>query len=233
MGSARPTSRELVQRLGPHPAAQLGLAPDGPEDPGGWFVAACVLSASSGEERGLAATGRLADAGLATPADLLAGGADALLTALEQSAVPRPARLAGSLVRAARTLGERYAGSFDRLAGESDGLDDLGARLAALAPGVGAATVLRFLRPLRGRWSAAADTPLDPAALAAARHLGWLVGGADEDGDPAALRAALAREPVPAAFGDVEAALERLGRRACLRGRIERCPLGEGCPARS
>jgi len=32
---------------------------------------------------------------------------------------------------------------------------------------------------------------------------------------------------------DLEAALERLGARACLRNRVERCPLGDRCPARA
>jgi hypothetical protein len=93
--------------------------------------------------------------------------------------------------------------------------------------------VARFLRPLRERWPAAREVPLSPAARAAALHLGLLREGEDEEGEPGALRAALLRWPEAPALADAEAALARLGERACLRGRTARCPLGADCPAKS
>ena len=108
---------------------------------------------------------------------------------------------------------------------------DLAARLARLAPGVGTATVTRFLRPLRDRWPAAREIPLSAAARAAAVHLSLLREGEDEEGEPGALRSALLREADAPVLADVEAALGRLGERSCLRQRPARCPLGQACPA--
>ena len=73
---------------------------------------------------------------------------------------------------------------------------------------------------------------MSPATLAAADHLGWLQPGEDVDGEPGALRAVLAAQPEAPPLADVEAALDRLGRRACLRERPERCPLADTCPQR-
>ena len=88
----------------------------------------------------------------------------------------------------------------------------------------------RFLRPLRERWPAAAELPLTPAARAAARHLGWIDASDDLEGEPSALRRALADLGDSLAFSDIESALERLGRRACVRERADRCPLEAICP---
>jgi adenine-specific DNA glycosylase len=64
-------------------------------------------------------------------------------------------------------------------------------------------------------------------------HLGLLREGQDLEGEPGALRAALRELGDPLDLADLEAALERLGARACLRNRPERCPLAEACPARA
>ena len=100
--------------------------------------------------------------------------------------------MARRLVRIAAGLTERHAGSLEALAGAADSLEQLGARLASLAPGLGGASVSRFLRPLRDIWPTASDLPLDPAAHAAAVHLGWLEEGQDLEAAPGALRRALA-----------------------------------------
>src|SRR6185436_18680127 len=122
-------------------------------------------------------------------------------------------------------------GDLDALAARCDGLDELGSRIAALAPGFGAATVLRFLRPLRDAWSAARETPLAEPARAAAVHLGLLGESEDLEGEPAALFAACARDVPELLAIDVEAALERLGAAACRRNQAARCPLGADCPS--
>jgi hypothetical protein len=134
--------------------------------------------------------------------------------------------------RAADSLMKCHGGSLDALADQSDQLEDLAAQLASLAPGIGAARVARFLRPLRDRWPVAREIPLQPAARAAAQHLGLLREGEDEDGEPGALRVALRNDLASPTLADAEYALARLGTRACLRNRIARCPLGKSCPAR-
>jgi hypothetical protein len=130
------------------------------------------------------------------------------------------------------TAVEAADGTLAALAAESDGLEALGGRLAGLAPGFGRAAVVRFLEPLRDHWIAAADLPLAPAARSAAVHLGWIEEWEDTDGAPGALRRALEAETGAPPLADVEAALTRLGQRACLRERTARCPLRDACPRR-
>jgi endonuclease III len=222
----------LLEQMGPHAATALGLDLAQQGGPERWFVVACLIAGRAPEPLALRAARELTARGLDQPAAIAKAGADSVEAALACADYPRPAPVAQRLARAGRSLVEQHGGSLAALAAQAENLEELGSRLAALAPGVGAATVLRFLRPLRELWPAAAETPLDPAARAAAVHLGWLAEGEDEEGEPAALRAALLREPEAPPLADVEAALARLGARSCLRQRPDRCPLGARCPAR-
>lgn len=225
-------ARALLEHLGPHPWTTLGAGLDDEVQIGRWLVLACLLSAVRDERRALDAFADLAELGLDSPGDLAGAPAGAAAPALEARGVPRAERVAHQLSRACRALEARHGGSLDTLAGESESLESLGGRLAALGPGIGRATVIRFLRPLRARWPAAAEVPLDPAAHAAALHLGWLDAGDDLEGAPGALGRRLDDLADPPALCDVESALERLGRRACLRERADRCPMGASCPLR-
>jgi endonuclease III len=211
----------------------LRLDLDREEDPGRWLVAACLLAGRVDEAVALRGFRSLSAADLASPASISAAGFAPVERALSEAGAPQSERTAAKLVRACGALIERHAGSLDALAAGADGTEDLAARLARLAPGIGAATVAAFLRPLRDQWPAAGEVPLSPAARAAAVHVGLLAEGDDEEGEPGALRAALAREPAAPSLADVESALSRLGRKACLRERTDRCPLGAECPARS
>jgi hypothetical protein len=229
MALGEPTLRDLVGLLGPHPATRLQLDLAGETDRARWWILALVLGAGAGEDAALRSVRRLAAAGLAE----LKGLAGAERARVERLLEIRPSRagpLAARLIRASRSLEVEYGASLELLASGAAGLEELGGRLAALTPGVGQATVLRFLRPLRDVWASAADVPLAPPARIAGVHLGWL----PEDGDPEleaeALRGRRAREPDAPALLDVEAALERLGARACRRGRARLCPLAQACP---
>lgn len=231
------TARAIVARFGGHPASALEIDLESDAGAGGWLLAACLLAGR--QKPGVAEAGfrRLREAGLADPARAAAAAPEALVQALQASAYREPEAAGRRLWRVSRGLAERYGGSLEALAREADCLEDLAQRIAALASGVGAGTVVRVLRPLRDRWIEAAEVPLAPAARAAAVHLGWLGEGQDSEGEPGALRAFLADEPDAPPLADVEAALERLGARACLRERTDRCPLqrsdagGPGCPA--
>jgi hypothetical protein len=222
----------LVAQLGGAAPAALGLDLEREEDLAEWLVAACLLTGRVDEERASAAFRTLRERGLVSPGVLAAADPGALAATLAEAGHPAAERSAATLVRLGRALVERHAGSLLRLAAAAEGFEDLATQLARLAPGFGPAGVLRFLRPLRDRWPAAREVPLAPAALAAARHLGLVAEGADEEGEPGALRAALARLAVAPPLADLEAALERLGSRSCLRERPERCPLGAACPRR-
>jgi endonuclease III len=230
--AAQWTVRALVDRLGGHPAAALGLDLARDADVARWLVAACLLSGPGDEARATEAWRALAAAGWPGPQELAGAAPRELGACLERVRHPRAERAAHALRRCCAALVEGYGGSPGALAAEAESLEELGARVARLGPGVGAATVARFLRPLRELWPAALELPLDPAARAAAVCLGLLAEGQDEEGEPGALRAALRAEPGAPSLADAEAALARLGRLACLRGRPERCPLGTDCPRR-
>jgi hypothetical protein len=221
-----------VERLGGHPAADLGIDAGDPKDAGRWFIAACLLAGRAKGSAAADAYRALARDGLPSPREIAAADPARIAQRLADAGYPKPELAAGKLARASAALRERWGGSIAALAAEAEDVNDLGARIVGLAPGVGPGAAVRFLRPLRDTWIAAREIPLSPAARAAAVHLGLLGEGEDEEGEPAALRAALGAEPDAPSLADTEAALERLGGRACLRARPERCPLGDGCPAR-
>lgn len=223
---------ELVERLGAHPSTALALdlerAPDRPR----WLVAARILAERAPEPAALEGFRRL-DAVLgAAPGALRRAAPERIAEILEGAGLRRAQGLARGLWRAADALCGP-GGDLETRAAESLDLGDLGGRVAALAPGFGTATVLRFLRPLRDTWSAAREVPLSEAARAAAVHLGLLAEGEDAEGEPALLRRACAELAPDLRWIDVEAALERLGARACRAARGARCPLGAACPLRA
>ena len=221
----------VVEQLGGHPSRALGL--DLANDSGRfrWLVAACLLSVRGAEERASTAYRGLEARGLLEPGAL--GEADPLQLArlFAEAGLPRPERPAALLVRLGRRLADDGPDALDRLADGADDLEGLGGALVGLASGLGPATALRFLRPLRDHWPAAREVPLDEPARAAARHLGWLPDD-DLEASRDVLEVALRGEASPPDAADLEAALERLGRRACLSGRVARCPLAGLCPMR-
>jgi hypothetical protein len=252
----RPRADQLVGLLGAHPATLLGLDLDAHDDAdlGAWLVATLLLGGRTREDVALVAFRRLRSAGLASPAEIAENGINALHAQLEAADVPKSEAVAAVLTRVCTKFTRDSEGSIDRLASDCDGLEDLARRLAGLGSGFGRAAVLRFLTPLRDRWSAANDLPSTQAVCSAASDLGLIPGRDDAEGAPAAialwlrneglrneglrnegLRNEVERGDVPGtapAPRDVEAALERLGKSACLRERADRCPLGSDCPLR-
>jgi len=227
-----PSFQQIVDRFGGHPAHDLDLDLDTTDGRAGWLVAAALSSERADPAKAGAAYHALAADGLARPAPLAGCSPERVALVLDAAGRRRPDETAALLVRMGRSLLEHHEGSLERLAAEVWDLAELGNALLRLAPGFGRAAVLHFLRPLRSGWPAAREVPLDPAALAAAQHLGWIPQGADEEGEPAFLARALTAQPGAPALRDVEAALGHLGRAACRRQRPERCPLGAECPQR-
>jgi hypothetical protein len=221
---------DLVARFGSHPVGELGIDLEASEGPGRWLVAACLYGGRVDKGVARAAARGLAAAGLADPKNVALAHPEALEALLLDTEYPTPDVAARRLWRICTSLAERYGGSLDSLAAQSEQLEDLAARLAGLAPGFGAASVAGFLRPLRDRWVQAREIPLHPAARAAAVHLGLLAEGEDEEGEPGALRAALRDDPAQPSLADAEFALTRIGRVACSKNQANRCPLGEACP---
>ncbi len=221
---------DLVARFGGHPVGELGIDLESSDGPGRWLVGACLYGGRIDDEVALAATRALDVAGLADPTSIALARPEALETLLSGAGYPTPDLTARKLWRACDSLARRHGGSLDTLAAQSEHLEELAARLARLAPGFGAASVAQFLRPLRDRWVQAREIPLHPAARAAAVHLGLLAEGEDAEGEPGALRAALRDDPAQPSLADTEFALMRIGRIACSRNRVTRCPLADACP---
>lgn len=238
MRSNDPSAKGLVSRLGAHPATRLGLDLDGDDAQlGAWLVACVLLGGRTREDAALAAFGRLRARAAHTPAAACALGPDGLQPLLEASAIPKSEAVAAVLFRVCRGLVRDYEGNVERLARRAESLEDLAARLGRLGAGFGGAGVMRFLTPLRQRWSLAHDLPASPAVAAAAEHLGLVADRSDVESAPAAIARWLRDEHAPpdvpaAGVRDVEAALDRLGRAACLRERSDRCPLDAACPRR-
>jgi hypothetical protein len=224
---------DLVARFGGHPAGKLGIDLETSDGPGRWLVAACLYGGRIDAEIALAAARALAAAGLAEPKSVALAHPEALEVLLIGVGYPAPDVAAYKLWRACESLAKHHGGSLDSLAAQSEQLEDLAGRIARLAPGFGAASVARFLRPLRDRWIQAREIPLHPAARAAAIHLGLLAEGEDEEGEPGALRAALREDPAQPSLADVEFALTQIGTIACSKNRTARCPLGDACPRRA
>lgn len=220
---------DLVARLGPHPASVLGLGLDTDEDLGRWLVASVLLGGRTAEAVALDAFRRLAREGLAAPTRLARAGFAEVQRCLEEAGVAKSEAVAAVLGRVCAALVQAHGGSIDGLVGTADSLEDVARRLSQLGAGFGKAAVLRFLTPVRDRWSVTCDLPSSSAVLAAGQDLGWIPPTQDEEGVPASL-AGRASTSIGVSRRDLEAALEKLGRAACLRGRLDRCPLAASCP---
>lgn len=225
-GAAR--LRRLERAFGAHPARATGLPrdPDDPEALVHWLGLSLLLDPrGSGVEPAL-------QAGLP---GLVGGDPDGVAARLAAAGVKRPEAVAPIFWRLGRSLGPEPGDALRRLGREALDLEALAGSLLRLAPGFGRAAVARFLSPLRDAWPAASELPLDAAAIAAGRHLGAL----DDWDDPETAAARLGvwleseNDDVPVPVWEAEWWLAALGRRACLRERLDRCPLGADCPARN
>ena len=227
-------ARELVERLGTHPASTLGLIlrRDAESEIATWLIASVLLGGRTKPAVSMACFRALSARSLSSLEAIGGTPPSALVQILEAADHPDAESIVALLQRLSRGLGETPTAKLSAIASECDGLEDLGARLSTLASGFGAQRITRFLQPLRDAWPAAAELPLDSAACAAAVHLGWI---GEDEADPSALGGFLGSgdetdDATPIPLADLEAALAKLGRRACRRGRFERCPLGDLCP---
>ncbi len=230
----------LLERLGGDLSRKLDLALESEDDREleNWLIASCLLGQRLDEAQVEAVLRSLRKSAHTARNQMVSIDPSALAQILAnancKNTAQEAAKLATKLKRAAQSLELHYSGSLTRLARQAESGDDLAGRIAALASGIGAATVLHFLRPLREVWRLADEIPLHPAARTAAVHLGLLREGEDSDGAPSVLRMRLGSANEASgqtiAFADLEAALFRLGQRACLRERKARCPMLELCP---
>ena len=164
------SAQSIVSLLGAHPATLLGLELDADDDAvlGVWLVLSILLGGRTPEPVALDAWRRLASKGLSTPEAIVQAGPAAIEACLEEASLTKSEATTAVVMRVSRALGLRFGGSIDRLAADSENLEDLAGRLAGLGTGFGRAAVFRFLTPLRDRWTTANDLPASPAVCGAA-----------------------------------------------------------------
>ncbi len=229
----------LLDRLGGHLSHKLEIDLSAEDDRSleSWLIVACLCSARMDEEKIEHIFRALRAAHCSNLQEITSCNITDITQTLARADCKNPEREAAKFKRAANALDLHYRGSLSRLAREAEGIEDLVGRIAALAPGIGVATALQFLRPLRDTWRLADEIPLHAATRAAAIHLQLLRKDEDAEGAPSILRAKLyAANEVNAqtiTFADFEAALLRLGERACTRKKVANCPMQEVCPVHS
>lgn len=206
----------LLHDYGDLYSARLGIALSG-LDPGElfrWFLASMLVGARIAES----VAGRTYEAflehGLGTPDRIAAASFGELVQIMGEGGYVRYDGITSRKVQgAAVKLLHDYGGDLNRLHAAASDAPDLERRLEAFK-GIGPTTAGIFLRELRGLWPKADPPPGELAELAAA-HLGI--------DDP--LRY-WSRNAVPGhGYRNFEAALTRLGKNYCRRGRCSDSPV--------
>ncbi len=164
-----------------------------------------------------------------SPDRILGTGWDGLVLLLDVGGYVRyDFKTATKLLEVMAALKERFDGDLNVLHAQAQSPHDLEQQLMGLGRGIGPVTVNIFLRELRDVWQKANPLPQD-LAVTAARNLGLVQ--ADERREVLSeLRAVWEAQAPPGwTFADFEAALVRLGKNYCRRGKCGICPLAEEC----
>jgi hypothetical protein len=197
-------------------SARLGIVLNG-LDPGElfrWFLASMLYGARITESVAGRTYGAFIDRGLTTPERIASADFADLLEIMAEGGYVRYDGITSRKVQGASVrLIEDYSGDLNRLHAAAADAGDLEARLQGFW-GVGPATCGIFLRELRGLWPKA-DPALGGFARLAADHLGI--------SDPAAFWKAHTIAGYD--IRHFEAALTRLGKSYCRRGRCKSSPL--------
>jgi hypothetical protein len=218
-GQARLTAPQLEELLGACGglfSAQLGIRLESlrAAELFKWFLASLLFGARITESVAVRTYRAFVHHRLDTPQAIAAADFGELLEVMAEGGYVRYDGITSRKVQeASRKLLAEYGGDLNRLHASARDSRDLEARLDDFR-GVGPATVGIFLRELRGLWPKASP-PLGELAALAADHLGI--------GDPFAFWQA---NPVSGYdFRNFEAALTRLGRDYCRKGRCSKAPL--------
>lgn len=218
------TRADLERLLASHGrlfSEELGirLAERDPKEIFRWFLASMLFGMRITESVAMRTYRAFVRRGLDTPQALATADFGELLDIMAEGHYVRYDGITSRKTQeAARRVLAEYGGDLNRLHDTARDPDDLTARLVAFR-GVGPVTAGIFLRELRGVWEKA-DPPLGHLASLAASHLGV------QDA-----RAYWETNAVPGYdFRHFEAALTRVGRDYCRRGRCARAPAPHSPP---
>jgi hypothetical protein len=220
---------KLLSEMGGKFSRELGIDLTG-NDPAvifKWFLAAKLFGARISTEIAVRTFREFDRCGVVTPERVLATGWDGLVSILDAAGYVRyDFSTATRLLAIMETLMQSYGGDLNALHERALDSIDLERLLKALGKGIGDVTVSIFLRELRTVWPKARPA-LSPLAFLASGHLG-LVGTGEEP--LGGLERLWSKHPVEGRdFCDFEAALVRLGKGYCRRGRHGACPFRHIC----
>lgn len=219
----------LIDAVGGKFSSELGidLSAVAPSETFRWFLAAKLFAARISTSIAVRTWREFERRGVMTPERILATGWDGLVEILDAGGYVRyDFSTATKLLAIMADLERLYGSDLNRLHGEARDGADLERRLKLLGKGIGDVTVNIFLRELRTVWPKARPD-LSPLARLAAGHLGLVREG--EEPLPALERLWSRHRVEGRDFRDLEAALVRLGKDFCKKGRHEACPMRGIC----
>ena len=198
-----------------------------------WFLASFLYGARISEAIATRTYREFAGQRVLTPQKIQETGWDGLVQILDAGGYVRyDFSSATKLLAITRDLIEGYGGKLNNVHAATKDSRDLERRLQDMGKGIGPVTANIFLRELRGIWSKA-EPLLGDFVVLAARYLGLLDKRLQNRQRMLELLQKKWRETrLPgSSFVDFEAALVRLGRDYCRRGKHAACPLAAWCPA--
>jgi hypothetical protein len=220
---------KLLVGIGGKFSRELGIDLTGNDPPEifKWFLAAKLFGARISTGIAARTFREFERRGIVTPECILATGWDGLVAILDAGGYVRyDFSTATRLLAIMESLTRLYGGDLNALHEQAQNSADLERLLKELGTGIGDVTVNIFLRELRTVWPKARP-PLSPPALLASQHLG-LVGPGEEP--LMVLESRWAGHPLTGRdFCDFEAALVRLGKDYCRKGRHDACPFRNIC----
>jgi len=192
-----------------------------------WFLAAKLFGARISTDIAMRTFREFERRGVVTPERILATGWDGLVSILDAGRYVRyDFSTATRLLAIMEALSRSYSGDLNALHERARDSADLERLIKGLGTGIGDVTVTIFLRELRTVWPKARPV-LSPPALLASGHLGLVIPGMEP---LAALESLWSRYPVMGRdFCDFEAALVRLSKDYCRKGKHDICPLRDFC----
>jgi hypothetical protein len=219
----------LLASIGVKFSRELGieLASGDPAEIFKWFLVAKLFGARISAEIAMRTFREFLRCGVVTPERILDTGWDGLVTILDAGGYVRyDFSTATRLLAIMEALTSLYGANLCALHERARDSAELELLLKELGTGIGDVTVNIFLRELRTVWPKARPA-LSPLAILAAGHLGFL---RPRDEALVAIENLWANHPVAGMdFCDFEAALVRLGKDYCRKGRHATCPFRDIC----
>lgn len=199
-----------------------------------WFLASILFGARISETIVVNTYKQFEKEKVLSAEKILNTGWDGLVRILDDGGYVRyDFKTATKLLEIMATLKELYHGDLNKLHLEAKDSSDLETKLKNLGRGIGEVTVNIFLRELRGIWQKAEPLPSDLVILSA-RNLGLLSPKIRSKKEILnELKSVYQKNKVKGKdFVDFEAALLRLGKDFCRKGKCEICVIKNFCQSR-